>query len=53
MPHFEPLLNPRETKLEFLKGNKDAVYYLKANNAVATSYLNTFKGLQVPEDNRA
>ncbi len=52
MPKFDPLMDPKATKQDFLRGNKDAVYYLSASSN-QSSYLNTFKGLQVPEDNRA
>jgi len=53
MPKFEPLMDAKATKQAFLTGNKDAVYYLKSSDPSYTSYLGTFKGLQVPEDNRA
>jgi hypothetical protein len=44
MPKFEPLMNPKETRQDFLKGNKEAVYYLKASDPNQTSYFRTFKG---------
>lgn len=30
MPHFDSLIDPKSFKQQFLKGNRDAVYYCKS-----------------------
>jgi hypothetical protein len=53
MPHFEPLLNPSYEKQEFLKGDRDAVYYLKSENPNFTHYNGKHSGVQLAPDNKA
>jgi hypothetical protein len=53
MPHFEPLLNASQEKQGFLKGQLDAVYYLKPEIENFTHYLGNHNGLQVAKKDRA
>ena len=40
-----PLINTRDFKQNFLKGNKDAVYYCDPNRVDPSSYQDRFKGI--------
>jgi hypothetical protein len=53
MPHFDPLINPKSFKQQFLSGNRDNVYYCKSQDPTYTHYLGHFKGKQVAPDERA
>lgn len=53
MPHFDPLINPKDFKQQFLMGDKEIIYYLKNPDTSYTTNRNVFKGLQISEDNRA
>jgi len=53
MPHFEPLLNASYEKQAFLKGDRDAVYYLKSDNPNFTHYSGKHNGFQLAPDNKA
>lgn len=53
MPHFDPLIVAHDAKQEFLRGDRDAVYYLTAAQPNFTHNRGLHRGLQVPEDNKA
>jgi len=53
MAHFDPLINPKEQRHTDLKGDKDLVYYLRAQDPRYTHYSGFFNGKQVPGDVKA
>lgn len=55
MPYFESIIDAKQTKLDFFNGhnNKSHLYYLRSSQPHQTRYNTVFKGLQVPEDNKA
>lgn len=44
MPHFDPLIDPKGFKQQFLKGNRDDIYYCKPQDPTYTHYLGAYKG---------
>ena len=50
MPFFDPLIDPKSFKQEFLKGDKKCVFYCESFEPNTTSYTSTMRGLQVGED---
>lgn len=53
MPHFDPIINAKEYKQAFLKGDRESVYYLKPIDPNFTHYHGGFRGLQVDPKNKA
>jgi len=49
MRKFEPLLDPKATRHEDLKGNKDLVYYCRPRDPNFTHYKDLMMGKEVPE----
>jgi hypothetical protein len=49
---FEPLLDPKATRHEDLKGNKHLVYYCKPRDPNFTHYKDLMMGKEVPEEQK-
>jgi hypothetical protein len=45
MPFFDPLIDPKSFKQEFLKGDKKCVFYCESFEPNTTSYTSTMRGL--------
>jgi len=48
-----PIMDPKQTKQDFLKGDKEVVMYFDKKELYGSSYAANLKGLQVSPDRRA